>query len=281
MWSGLLSLLILGVISSISSAENFRIIGGKKADQGQFPNLVSLRAQGSHVCGGSILNEDFIITAAHCCVFFQGKSVSAVVGELKLDDTTGLEQSIKVKSFLIHPDYVGSDDDLANDICILKTSKPINLNDLIKPLLPADQDPLSWTDCTIAGWGVTQEGSKIPSNDLMWGMVPIRPPEDCQVFEHFFDQDTMICAGYLDGTIDSCQGDSGGPLECQGYLVGLVSFGSGCARPNIPGVYTRVAKYSSWINSTTSAWNSSIRTSGSIMIVFLPLVLLILIKRFF
>ncbi|XP_066995499.1 trypsin-3 [Anabrus simplex] len=111
------------------------------------------------------------------------------------------------------------------------------------------------SNVSVSGWGFTQAGnwSSLP-DVLRVGYVPLVSQETCEK-DHGSQgkiDDTMICAGYLaTGGVDSCRGDSGGPLEMDGILIGIVSWGRGCGLPNLPGVYTNVAKFREWIRNRT------------------------------
>ncbi len=95
---------------------------------------------------------------------------------------------------------------------------------------------------TVLGWGATAEGGQA-SQTLQKADVPLFSDQDCQKAYPQYKADAMVCAGLPQGGMDSCQGDSGGPLVVENKLVGIVSTGNGCARPNAPGIYTRVSTY--------------------------------------
>jgi secreted trypsin-like serine protease len=98
----------------------------------------------------------------------------------------------------------------------------------------------------VLGWGRVAEGGP-PSRYLMAATVPVVADADCATAYTRFSADSMVCAGYPQGGVDTCQGDSGGPMIAAGLLVGIASWGDGCARPGKPGVYTRVARYADLI----------------------------------
>uniref|UniRef100_W5KRA8 Transmembrane serine protease 5 n=1 Tax=Astyanax mexicanus TaxID=7994 RepID=W5KRA8_ASTMX len=131
-----------------------------------------------------------------------------------------------------------------NDIALMKLRTPLNFSDTIRPAcLPQyDHDLPGGTQCWISGWGYTQPDD-----------VPLISTKKCNSSCMYNGEITsrMLCAGYTEGKVDACQGDSGGPLVCQDdnvwRLVGVVSWGTGCAEPNHPGVYTKVAEFLGWI----------------------------------
>ncbi|XP_064412936.1 transmembrane protease serine 2 [Latimeria chalumnae] len=146
------------------------------------------------------------------------------------------------------------------DIALMKLESPLTFSDTIRPVcLPNfGQQFLPDTTCWISGWGSTREGGS-SSNDMMVASVPIISTAECnsRLVYNGMISSTMTCAGYLIGGIDSCQGDSGGPLVTQQHsswwLVGVTSWGEGCARRNRPGVYGKVTELLDWIYLTMQA----------------------------
>jgi transmembrane serine protease 3 len=245
--------------------EGQRIVGGVEARPGSHPWIVSMQQYGSHFCGGTLIRvsdkkeqSDIVVTAAHC-VYDGTSRLEVVAGAHDLDNkySTGL-QRVKAGTTKYHPAY--NSDTTMNDIAIIKLDTPINFTSTVQPAcLPAEEETVADnTQATVAGWGLTREGGAYSSNILMQVGVPTISSKDCgsqyKASGIKIDQSAMICAGYKQGGKDACQGDSGGPFVVQnadkGYtLQGVVSFGVGCARPGLPGVYTRVATYRSWINT--------------------------------
>uniref|UniRef100_A0A672FTI6 Transmembrane serine protease 5 n=1 Tax=Salarias fasciatus TaxID=181472 RepID=A0A672FTI6_SALFA len=141
-----------------------------------------------------------------------------------------------------------------SDIALMKLRTPLAFSDTIRPIcLPQyDSDPPGGTQCWISGWGYTQPDVHSPDT-LKEAPVPIISAKKCNSSCMYNGEITprMLCAGYTEGKVDACQGDSGGPLVCQDEsvwrLVGVVSWGTGCAEPNHPGVYTKVAEFLGWI----------------------------------
>lgn len=243
-------LLVLGV-AAISAYPRLvkqfpeRIVGGSQATRGEFPWIVQIK-RGGHYCGGSVVNANWIVTAAHCSVAsISGYTV--VAGEHNLNQNEGTEQSRTVAQIIRHPNYNANT--LANDIAVWRLSSALTLNSAVAAanLAPAGFTPAS--NVVAAGWGTTTEGGSIPTT-LMKVTVPMVSIASCR---SSYGQNAilagMICAGT--GGRDSCQGDSGGPLHSGSTLAGIVSWGQGCARPNYPGVYTEVAYFNSWIRSNT------------------------------
>ncbi|CAN0379209.1 unnamed protein product [Lampetra fluviatilis] len=233
-----------------------RVVGGQDAVPGGWPWVVSLRYNGRHLCGASIVDDEWLVTAAHCV---EGRdsnmdSWGALLGlHLQSDHAATPSQSVAISAIHIHPSYDDSPND--NDIALMRLAQPIEFTDYIAPVcLPeGDQDFPADMTCAVAGWGNTREGGGSP-DALQEAEVPLLSNEACIALQgSLFDiTDNMVCAGFVEGGVDTCQGDSGGPLMCEQsgtwFLVGITSFGQGCARPNRPGVYARVTQYPAWIN---------------------------------
>ncbi|CAG7733530.1 unnamed protein product [Allacma fusca] len=233
-----------------------KIVGGIKALPHEFPFQLSLQQfrndNYKHFCGASLINELWAVTAAHCVDRTNPERIAVVAGEHTLTKPEGKEQFRKVNRIIIHREFKSST--LANDIALLRLDEPLTLNTtsvgtITIPSSSYDASGLA----TVIGWGVTGEGSQVLSDVLLKVNVPIvTDKECCEAYEPDMIQDSMICAGYKHGGKDSCQGDSGGPLilPCKETvcLVGIVSWGYGCARPGYPGVYTEVSYFSKWIH---------------------------------
>jgi len=220
-----------------------RIVGGTQATRGEFPWIVQIR-RGGHYCGGSIVNANYIVTAAHCAQA-SASGYTIVAGEHNLNSNEGSEQSRTVAQIKNHPSYNGNT--LANDIALMRVNSPFTLGQYVATANLGSSDPTG--NVVVAGWGALTEGGSSPTV-LMKVTVPMVTLTTCRSnYGSGAILNGMICAGT--GGRDSCQGDSGGPLMSGNTLSGVVSWGQGCARPNYPGVYTSVAYFRSWI--TTNA----------------------------
>uniref|UniRef100_A0A3P8SQA5 Si:dkey-32n7.7 n=1 Tax=Amphiprion percula TaxID=161767 RepID=A0A3P8SQA5_AMPPE len=177
------------------------------------------------------------------------------LGRQNLQGENPNEVSRTVNKIILHPSYDSDTSD--NDIALLRLSSPVQFTDYIRPVCLAASDSVfnNGTDSWITGWGAVQEGVWLPSPETLQEVeVPVVGNRQCNCLNGIGRiTDNMICAGVLAGGKDSCQGDSGGPMVNQQGSVwvqsGVVSFGFGCARPNLPGVYARVSRYQTWINS--------------------------------
>jgi len=228
-----------------------KIVGGTTAERGEFPWQVSWRNLGSHSCGGSILNENWVLSAGHCCEGIIG-SGDIVAGGIDIYLPEGVEQHRSITKFK-NPDYDSSS--LDGDVCLLKVDKPFEFSDEVGPItLDTNLDYEPGTLFTVTGWGTTSAGGFV-SEKLRKVEVPHVSTEECNddySANGYTITDGMICAG--EKGKDSCQGDSGGPMTIQTengpVLVGVVSWGIGCAREGYPGVYARVANFVDWIEAT-------------------------------
>ncbi|XP_069616985.1 enteropeptidase [Ranitomeya imitator] len=231
-----------------------RIVGGTNAAVGAWPWIVSLYFNGRQVCGASLVNNEWLVSAAHC-VYGRNMIPANWKAVLGMHDSANVTYPPRENRFIdqivINPHYNRRTKD--SDIVMMHLELQVNYTDYIQPVcVPESQEGFPpGLNCTIAGWGRTQSQGPVP-NILQEAKVPLISNGKCQQqMPEYNISSSMICAGYEEGGIDTCQGDSGGPLMCQienrWILVGVTSFGYECAQPNRPGVYARVTKFSEWI----------------------------------
>ncbi|TLQ46601.1 S1 family peptidase [Streptomyces marianii] len=240
---GAVALAAVSLQPASASAAAPPVVGGTRAAQGEFPFMVRL----SMGCGGSLLTQQIVLTAAHC-VGSSGNntSITATAGVVDLRSSS----AIKVRStkVLRAPGYNGNGKDWA----LIKLAQPINL----PTLNIAESAAYDNGTFTVAGWGAAREGGP-QQRYLLKAQVPFVSDASCRQSYPSLIADEEICAGFTQGGIDTCQGDSGGPMfrrdNAGAWIqVGIVSWGQGCARPDYPGVYTEVSTFASAIKSAAA-----------------------------
>lgn len=240
-----------------------KIVGGLPITIQDASYQISLQTRNFHICGGSVISENFVLTAAHCT---SGQSASSLTIRAGSDLYRSGGVVVRVEKILQHEKFDYSKIDF--DFSLLKLAAPLNFSDLIQPIALPSQDEIVEDDslCIVTGWGNTQN-SQESRDKLRAAYVPSVNQAECDAAYRNFGgiTDRMICAGYKSGGKDACQGlllerrllrrflnylftgDSGGPLVSGEKLVGVVSWGYGCAIAGYPGVYSRVAAARDWI----------------------------------
>ncbi|XP_069506483.1 trypsin-like [Ambystoma mexicanum] len=243
---GVLFLALLGAAAAFPLEDDDKIVGGYTCPEHSVPYQVSLYS-GYHFCGGSLINSEWVVTAAHC---YESR-IQVRLGEHNIKVLEGNEQFINSAKVIWHPKF--SSRTLDNDIMLIKLATPVTFSAHIQPVALPTQCAAAGTECLISGWGNTlSSGSKYP-DVLQCLNAPVLSDDECNDAYPFQITGNMICAGFLEGGKDSCQGDSGGPVVCNGELQGVVSWGKGCAQKKYPGVYTKVCNYNAWIADTIAA----------------------------
>jgi trypsin len=229
-----------------------RIVGGESTDIKQHPWQVALTI-GTNLCGGSIVAQKWVLTAAHCVR--PSPKLSEVKAKADATDYTRGGIWTEIEQIVVHENYDPSTNE--NDLALIKLKAPTAGR--VIPLASAELPVPNGQPLEVTGWGVTTAAATNPSKALLKASVPYVDNADCNVATAYNGsiKPGMICAGYREGGIDSCQGDSGGPLAWRTpdgpVLVGVVSFGDGCARKLKYGVYTRVSAYRDWIDHTLAS----------------------------
>ncbi|EDW60462.2 uncharacterized protein Dvir_GJ21495, partial [Drosophila virilis] len=226
-----------------------RIVGGTATTIGSFPWQISLQRNGGHSCGGSIYNSKIIVTAAHCLQSVSASSLQIRAGS-SYWNSGGVV--VKVAAFRNHEGYNANT--MVNDIAIIKLSSALSFTSNIKSIGLASSAPRNGASASVSGWGTQSSGSSSIPTQLQYVNVNIVSQSVCASSAYSYGsqiKNTMICAA-ASGK-DACQGDSGGPLVSGGVLVGVVSWGYGCAYSNYPGVYADVAVLRNWVINNSNS----------------------------
>ncbi|XP_056191031.1 acrosin-like [Falco biarmicus] len=243
-----------------------RIVGGTDAQPGAWPWIVSIEAplEGgtAHICGGSLISPQWVLTSAHC--FIEARNITmwqVVVGATRLTQLGPEAQVRNIKQLLVHQHF--SNITRRNDIALLELEQPVQCNSYVQLACVPDASlrVSELTECYVSGWGArtarvsvlfTAGGSAYVLQEAQVHLIDAGVCNSSGWYRGAIHTHN-ICAGYPQGGIDTCQGDSGGPLVCQDksadyfWLVGLTSWGMGCARAKKPGVYTSTQHFYNWI----------------------------------
>uniref|UniRef100_A0A670YD49 Ovochymase 1 n=1 Tax=Pseudonaja textilis TaxID=8673 RepID=A0A670YD49_PSETE len=274
-----------------------RIIGGRMSVPGGQPWQVSIKQSRSHFCGGSLIGDDVVVTAAHCIIDFDLKVVKnliVTVGEFDLGSGDEEEQNVPVSEIVVHPDFnrFGYMD---SDIALLYLKHHVQYGYEVQPIcLPHKEDVFeAGTLCVVSGWGKTSEGEYLVLSEVE---LPIIDSITCSELLKTLNlppgQRSMLCAGFPDGGRDACKGDSGGPLACRKAsglwtLVGITSWGIGCGKGWLtdkringsrgsPGIFSKVIELLDFITQHMTTghwciWNLTVSEDKIILVEFIKL----------
>ena len=250
------------------------IVGGVQAQPGRWPFQAGLLLASESnnyralFCAGSVIDEEFVLTAAHCTDFLRARELHVLTGTQSLADGGTRHEVSRIR---IHPQFYGSTFDFDVALIQLKTKitdvKPRQMAHVITP----DQESIfarPGTTSFVTGWGDT--GTSFPKT-LREVSVPIVSRDRCNSARSYDGEVTsrMLCAGLREGGKDSCQGDSGGPLVVMNKFgrlqmqAGIVSWGTGCALPNLYGVYARLAVLEKWVSAKMAALRASAASASA------------------
>ncbi|NXS98682.1 ACRO protein, partial [Jacana jacana] len=241
-----------------------RVVGGRDTQLGAWPWIVSIQdpwyTGWRHICGGSLIRPQWVLTAAHC--FLKARNITmwrVVIGISQLSQLGPEAQVRNIKQLLAHKHYSSISE--RNDIALLELDQPVQCSSYIQlACVPSASVRVSeLTTCYVSGWGSTTARAGDTPDVLQEAQVHLIDVKLCNSSQWYAGaiHTHNLCAGYPQGGIDTCQGDSGGPLACKDnsldyfWLVGVTSWGKGCARAKQPGVYTSTRHFYGWILKQT------------------------------
>ncbi|XP_063966351.1 uncharacterized protein LOC135156797 [Lytechinus pictus] len=235
----------------------FRIVGGVDAAEGEFPWMVYLWDDFWGIfCGGTLIDSEWIVTSARC-VFGIDRTVDRIIlGDLLATSPSTHHLSISPAQIIRFPDYnvqtVNNLEIFNGDLALIRLSEPVTFTDYVRPacLAKSSEEITDYTRCTVSGWGNTEDTSDslVFEDHLKKAVVHILPNETCEASYPNSITNLMICAGYERGEVGVCRADRGSPLVCEGsdgrwHLVGVTSWGDGCAKQGKPRVYSRISQF--------------------------------------
>ncbi|PZC70339.1 trypsin, alkaline C [Helicoverpa armigera] len=246
--------LCVAAVAAVQRTPGSRIVGGSLTTIDRYPTIAALLYSSNLVqywqdCGGTILNNRAILTAAHCTVGFAANRFRIRVGSTWANSGGAVHN---VASNIIHPQF--NRWNLNNDVAVLRVSNTFSFNNNVRAASIAGANYNVGDNQAVwaAGWGDTFYGSEQGSEQLRHVQLSIVNQNTCRnnyATRGVLVNENMICAGWPSGGRDQCQGDSGGPLYHNGIVVGVCSFGINCGDAFFPGVSARVSRYTSWISS--------------------------------
>lgn len=236
-----------------------RIVGGNQAGFGTFPWQAYILI-GTSRCGGSLINQQHVLTAGHCVARARPGQITITLGDYVLNSNREPLPAYKfgVREINVHPSFKFTPQADRYDVAVLTLDRPVPHAPHIQPIcLPEKGDEFEGYYGWAAGWGALRPGSRVRPKELQVVDVPVINRHMCEQWHrqkgiNVVIHEEMMCAGYINGGKDSCQGDSGGPLMIENdgrwYLMGIVSAGYSCAKGKQPGIYHRVSMTSDWIS---------------------------------
>jgi len=240
-----------------SRSKHARIVNGSDAGLGQYPWVVGIQFFTKLYCGGALINDKYVLTAAHCFLNINKNMIRVVIGDHDRSHLSSHQLTRRVSQVHVHDQFDPITFD--NDIALIRLNKPLTFTSRILPVcLPSSSRTYGGEEAVIVGWGKVGQRSR-PPNVLQSAKVPVMSRAACRARSKFnADEITenMMCAEVDNSGVDACYGDSGSPmvqLDSSGVTqIGIVSWGEGCATTGYPGVYTDVGKYLGWILKKTT-----------------------------
>ncbi|XP_068907413.1 chymotrypsin-2-like [Tenebrio molitor] len=250
MFTQIVTILLLAA-TALGSPIGGRIVNGTDAQDGDFPSIVSVRFLNSHNCGGSILNERYILTAAHCVVSYPASFLSVQYDVTTISSDSNAPNVLKVSSVIYNKDYTPGNGYI-NDVAVLKLQSPIIFGTNARPIkLPvAFNSTPENSPAELGGWGLPYSGGTVMTH-LQIVNITVFSDDECERIHAQTGPTSRkyhVCAGVPQGGKGQCNGDSGGPLVVNGVQVGIVSWSvKPCTVKGYPGVFTKVSSQVPWI----------------------------------
>ncbi|GFR33115.1 transmembrane protease serine 11C [Trichonephila clavata] len=247
-FSSILIILLVMIKDGHTAEVVDKIVGGRIAEENEFPFQASLQKRSMfgyfHTCGAVLIADEWLLTAAHCIKLNSTSSYKIMIGSNTLKPAVE-ENYYSIKTIILKQGF--DDRYLSNDIALIRLSIPVRNSG--RAIKLSESAPDLNCSATVIGWGATEDGGSA-SNELQKADVDVISREDClDIYGRLAE--SMMCAGKLEGGTDACQGDSGGSLvqfqNGEPVLIGIVSWGISCAEPKLPGVYTDVTLFNTWI----------------------------------
>ncbi|XP_032430713.1 testisin [Xiphophorus hellerii] len=248
---------------------NTKIVGGGGATAGSWPWQVSIHLRSSHICGGTLINSQWVLTAAHCILTKTLSGWTLYFGRQTQAGPYANEVSSQLSQIIVHPNY--NNTLYNNDLALMKLSSSVTFNNFIQPICLASNLSrfFNATSCWITGWGKLLSNVTLPATSSLQEVeIPVIGNKECTCSYIKSDAtitDKMMCAGQENK--GACQGDSGGPLQCKQdsrwIQAGITSFGIPCATAGFPEVYARVSQFQAWITDQIAGTTADFVTFSS------------------
>ncbi|XP_050329920.1 serine protease SP24D-like [Bactrocera neohumeralis] len=216
---------------------SIRIVSGTKAVAGQFPYQVSIRVSGKHICGGALISQNSVVTAAHCVVSIPEQFLTVQAGTVNLTATGTV---VAVSKIIPHPDY-----NYDNDIAVLALSTKLDYSDVILPISLAVNEAPAGEEVTITGWGRVRDGGALPEILQYSRSLTVLSDEQCARVAGPVNKGIQCLSKVRNNGF--CDGDDGGPAVHKGVLIGIASYYSdGCGSAS-PDGYSKISYYRKWL----------------------------------
>uniref|UniRef100_F6S3Y5 Complement factor D (adipsin) n=1 Tax=Xenopus tropicalis TaxID=8364 RepID=F6S3Y5_XENTR len=257
----LLAVVLVLTVATYECRPRGRILGGQDSKAEVRPYMASIQQNGIHQCGGVLIADKWVLSAAHCATNSSYSSLNVMLGAISLSKPEKYKIVVKVLREIPHPLYNSTIKH--HDLLLLELSEKVTLSPAVNPLPFQNEniDISAGKRCLVAGWGQMRLTGKKPDTlQELW--VPLISRDVCNRRNYYDNEITanMICAG--ESRKDSCEGDSGGPLVCDGIAVAIVQGGfRKCGNPTKPGIYTLIEPYKSWIME--SMYNATLQSNPS------------------